>query len=107
MHLDKWKDTLAMVKQKFTVLNEGKESLENIPNATREFIEFSSPQGGIRLEYLTKPVVLDKKTIYSKLGKTAGAVQYTYSDSEFTHRLAAYKWNEAIEEWEEIRSPTF
>ena len=105
MHLDQWKDTLAMVKQKFTVLSEGKEDLEDIPRGFVEFVEFSSPQGKMRLEFITKPVVLDKKTIYSKLGKTASNVQYVYSESEFTHRLEAYKWNEAIGEWEEMRTP--
>ncbi len=64
MHEDKWKDTLAMVKSKFAVLNEGKEALEDIPNATREFIEFEGPQGKMRLEYTVRPAVLDKKTTF-------------------------------------------
>lgn len=94
-----------MVKQKFTVLNEGKEDLEDIPNGTREFIEFESPQGRMLLEYIVKPAVLDKRTVYSKLGKTAGAVQYTYSQDEFVRRLEAYKWNETTGDWEEVRAP--
>lgn len=105
MREDKWLDTKAMVKEKFTVLDEGKEDMEDIPNGYIEFVEFDGPQGKMRLEYITKPVVLDKKTVYSKLGATASDVQYTYSKDEFTHRLEAYKWNDSLEEWEEVRAP--
>lgn len=105
MREDKWIDTKAMIKQKFTVLNEGKEDIEGIPNAYCEFLEFNGPQGRIRLEYIVKPAVLDKRTVYSKLGKTAGAVKYTYSQDDFVRRLEAYKWDEGKGDWEEIRAP--
>ena len=107
MHMreDKWKDTLAMVKQKFTVLGEGREDIEDIPNATREFIEFDGPEGKMRLEYVVKPAVLDKKTSYSKLGGSASKVEYVYSKDEVVSRLEAYKWNEGSGEWEEVKAP--
>ncbi len=105
MHEDKWKDTLAMVKSKFAVLNEGKEALEDIPNATREFIEFEGPQGKMRLEYTVRPAVLDKKTTYSKFGGAASRVQYVYSEDEVVRKMAAYKLNETTGEWEEVRAP--
>lgn len=102
---EKWIDTKAMVKDKFTVLEEGKEDIEDIPNGYVEYIEFESPQGKMRFEYITKPIVLDKRTLYSKLGGSASNIQYTYSKDEFSHRFEAYKWNENIEEWEEMKSP--
>lgn len=105
MHLDKWKDIKAMVKEKFKVLHEEKGALEDIPNATLEVLEFDGPQGKMRLEYTIRPVVLDKKTIYSKLGKTAGATQYTYSPDEVTYKFKAFKWNDGLGEWEEVKSP--
>lgn len=105
MHEDKWKDTLAMVKEKFTVLNEGKEEIEDIPNATRDFIEFESPQGAMRLEYTVRPAVLDKKTIYSKHGGSASRVEYVYSKDELVRKIAAFKRNETTGEWEELKAP--
>ncbi len=105
MHDDKWKDTVAMVKSKFTVLSEGREDIADIPNAFVEFIEFNTPQGKMRLERTTKPAVLDKKTMYSKTGGRASQIQYTYSQDEIVHRLEAFRWNDTKEEWEEMRAP--
>ena len=102
---DKWKDTVAMVKSKFTVLNEGREDIEDIPRAFVEFIEFEGPQGRVRLERTTKPAVLDKKTMYSKTGGRASQIKYTYSPDETVHRLEAFRWNDATEDWEEMRAP--
>ena len=105
MHEDKWKDTVAMVKSKFTVLADGKEQIEDIPNATREFVEFDSPTGRMRLEYVVRPAVLDKKTTYSKHGGAASDVQYVYSKDDFVRRMEAFSWNEAAERWEELKAP--
>lgn len=115
MHLDKWRDTVAMIKDKFIVLDEGKEAIEDIPNATREWIEFSakggsaaggeSPQGKMRLEYTMRPAVIDKKTTYSKLGGAAVKVDYIYSKDDMVRRMQAFKWNEAAGNWEEISTP--
>jgi hypothetical protein len=105
MQKDKWLDTKSMVKEKFTVLEEGLEEIEDVPRGTVDFLEFDGPQGKMRLEFISTPVVLDKKTIYSKTGATASNVQYTYSEDEFVHRLEAYKWNNNTEDWEEISSP--
>ena len=105
MHEDKWRDTVAMIKSKFTVLDQGTEPLEEVPNATREFIEFNSPTGRMRLEYTVRPAVLDKKTTYSKLGGRASNVEYIYSKDDLVRRMQAFKWNEEIGEWEEMKTP--
>ena len=105
MHDDKWKDTLAMVKSKFTVLAEGKEDIEDIPNGFVEFIEFTSPQGRMRLERTTKPAVLDKKTVYSKTAGRASQIEYTYSPDEIVHRFEAFRFNDSKGDWEEVRAP--
>lgn len=105
MHEDKWKDTLAMIKSKFTVLNHGTEQLEDVPNATREFIEFDSPTGRMRLEYTIKPAVLDKKTTYSKLGGRASNVEFIYSKDDLVRRMQAFRWNESTGEWDEVKAP--
>ncbi len=105
MREDKWLDTKAMVKSKFEILSEGKEQIEDIPNATRDFVEFQSPQGRMRLEYVVRPAVIDKKTTYSKLGGRAGQVDYIYSPDEFVQKMQAFKWSEELGQWEEIKAP--
>ncbi len=104
MHPDKWKDTLAMVKEKFPVLSAGREEMGGIPSAFLEFVEFSGPQGKMRLEYTTQPAVLDKKTIYSKTGGSASKVEYVYDPSEIVHRFRALCFNDARGEWEEVKA---
>ena len=105
MHDDQWKDTRAMVRQKFKVLDEGREEIEDIPGAFVEFIEFETPQGKMRLERTTKPAVLDKKTVYSKTAGRASQIEYTYSPDEIVHRLEAFRFNEQKGDWEEMRAP--
>ncbi len=104
MHEDKWKDTLAMVKSKFRVLQEGKETIEDIPNATREFVEFEGPQGTMRLEYTIRPAVLDKKTTYSKTGGRASQVDYVYSKDDIVRRMQAFRLDDRGD-WEEVKAP--
>ncbi len=95
-----------MVKSKFTVLAEGREDIEDIPNAFAEFIEFDSPQGKMRLERTTRPAVLDKKTVYSKTSAHASNVEYIYSKDDIVQRFQAFRWDDAKGEWEEVRTPT-
>lgn len=103
MHDDKWKDTVAMVKSKFQVLSEQREDISDIPGAFVERIEFQTPQGKMKMERTTSPAVLDKKTLYSKTAGRASNIEYTYSKDEVTHRFKAYRFDEARDEWEEMK----
>lgn len=94
-----------MITEKFKVLDAGEEKIEDIPNATREWIEFESPQGKMRLERTTQPAVTGKKTLYSKLGGRAGKIEYQYSPDEVVHKFKAYRWDDAVSDWEEIKAP--
>lgn len=104
---EKWLDAVATVKEKFTVLEEGREDIDDIPRAFFEFIVFETPQGKMRIERTTTPVVLDKKTIYSKLAGAASKVQYQYSETEMAHKLRAYRWVDARQDWEELNAGMF
>lgn len=100
---EKWLETVSKIKEKFQVTEEGRRDIEDIPRAFVEFIVFEGPVGRIRMERVTKPVVLDKKTIYSKLAGTASKVNYIYSETESFSKLHIYQWNEASEGWEEMK----
>ncbi len=102
MQLEKWQNIIGMVKDQFEVEDEGKGEIEDIPNGTVEFIIFQGPLGRMKLEYMTKPVVLDKKTIGSRRIGSETKVEYIYSEDEFSNTFSAYKWNDDVNDWVEM-----
>jgi hypothetical protein len=52
-------------------------------------------------------MLLDKKFIYSHRAGQAARTEYNFSQSEFTHKLKAYIWNEEEESWKEIDASKF
>src|SRR3989304_800888 len=105
MTQDRWKEVLATVKEKFGIEEEYHEELEDVPGSDVHVVIFNGTTGKIKLEYEVKPVVLSRKTIYSKLAGTAQAVEYTYSDSEMTSRLTVFAEDNG--DWTEIKNSTF
>jgi len=63
--------------------------------------------GLIKLEYVTRPVVLDKKMNYSRRIGSESNAEYVFSEDEKTSRLIAYKWEENKKEWIEIDADSF
>jgi len=104
---EKWQNILGNIKDNFEYENESKEHLDEEGGIDIESIEFKSPMGRIRLEYVTKPIVLEKKTTYSKRIGSDTKIDYVYSPDEKTCRLIAYKWNEESKDWEEMDANKF
>ena len=113
MTQEKWQNIISLIKDKFEVEEEGTEELdppqaaqaggrEDMPDGKVEFIIFQGPLGRMKLEYTTKPVILDKKTIGSRRIGSDTAVQYIYSDTEFANIFKAYKWDADDEVWVEM-----
>jgi len=102
MTKEKWQNIVGMIKDQFEVEDEGKEDLEDAPNSMVEFIVFNGPLGKIKLEYITKPVLLDKRTIGSRRIGSETTVEYIYSDDEFSNTFKAYQWEDDNNEWKEM-----
>jgi len=102
MTKDKWEDIVANIKDKFAVEDEGSEHLDDEGGVDIEYIVFQGPVGKMRLEFVTKPVILDKKTTYSKRIGSETKVDYVYSETEKSAKMTAYKWDEGDEEWIEM-----
>ena len=114
MHRDKWIDTIGLIKDRFDVVNENdtKEEIgEDVDGKTVferiEYIEFNGPLGKMKLELSTRPIVVEKKTNYSRRFGSDTDVKYVFSNSENTSRFSAYKFDENTEEWEEISGDMF
>ncbi len=107
MKPEKWENLIGVFKDKFEIEEHDKKHLDEQGGTDIEFIIFKSPLGRMKLEFITKPVVLDKKTNYSQRIGSQVDVEYIYSEDEKTNRLVAYKWDEAQNEWVEINADNF
>ncbi|MFH1583277.1 MAG: hypothetical protein ABIB72_03085 [Candidatus Falkowbacteria bacterium] len=104
---EKWQEIVGNIKDNFKVLESGKEHLEDGGGPDVEYIVFDGPLGKIRLEFVSKPVVLDKKTKYSRRIGSETVIDYVYSPDEKSHKLKAYKWDEALNDWVEMEAKKF
>lgn len=104
---EKWQNITGNIKDNFEVEDEGKTHLEDEGGVDIEFIVFQGPLGKMRLEFITKPVVLDKKTTYSRRIGSETKVDYVYSETEKSHQLIAYKWDDGQDDWIEIEAGAF
>jgi hypothetical protein len=107
MQLEKWEITKGNIKDNFQVEDEGKEHLDDEGGIDIEYLVFTTPFGKIRLEYVVRPVVLDKKTTYSKRIGSETKIDYVYSETEKSYKMDAYKWDDKLETWAEIDSSSF
>jgi hypothetical protein len=113
MDLDRWMQLKESLRSRFTIEQEGIEDLTmdtqdgTVNTGTAEFLVMETPMGKIKLAFEKKPLVLDKKEHYSHRAGQAARTEYQFSDSEFTYKLKAYKWNDIEEEWDEIDAENF
>lgn len=113
MDVDKWEQLKQTLRSKFEVEEEITEDLTvatsegEIKSGMADIVIFIAPLGKIKLAFESKPVVLDKKEIYSHQQGKSARTEYIFSDTEFSHKLRAYKWDEESEEWKEIDAGSF
>lgn len=105
MTSEKWENLVGNIKDDFDVEEHKNEHLDERGGTDIESIIFKSPIGRTKLEFITKPVVLDKKTTYSRRIGSGSAEEYIYSKDEKTHRMTAYKWDG--DDWVEINADNF
>lgn len=78
---EKWQDLVGRIKDAFSVIDERTEPLAEGPGE-RHSIQFSGPQGTMKLERIIRPILLDTRAIASKrIGSTA-TVKKEYSETE-------------------------
>ncbi len=107
MTKERWKEIIGNIKDNFGILEQGEEHIEDEGGVDIEFVEFNGPLGRMRLEFIEKPLVLDKKTIYSRRIGSETKVDYVYSDTEKSQKMSAYKWDDEQNDWMEIDGEMF
>ncbi len=105
---EKWDNLVNDIKDKFEVEEHEKKHLDEQGGTDIEAIIFKGPMGRVKLEFIIRPLVLDRKTSYSKkrLGGETG-VEYIYSPDEKIHKMKAYKWDEIDNDWIEMDAKNF
>ena len=103
MQPDKWQQIKGQIQDTFKEVKVTKEVLSEPERGEIEVLSFDGPLGKMRVEYITRPVVTDKKTHGSRRIGSDTAVEYVYSEDEFSHQLKVYRWDEAQEDWVEIQ----
>jgi len=102
MQPEKWEETKGQLQDAFKDVEFSKDILPEPQKGEMEIALFDGPMGKMRLEYITRPVILDKRTHTSRrIGANVG-VEYVYSDTEFTHKLVAYRFDDDADDWQEI-----
>lgn len=104
---ERWEDTKGNIKDNFSVKEEGSDHIDDDGGVDVEFIVFEGPLGRIRLEHIARPIVLDKKTTFSRRIGSETAVDYVYSETEKSYKLIAYKWDESQDDWVEMEAGLF
>ncbi len=102
MSPDKWQQLKGQIQDQFKNVSVSEEELEDSENGKVEIVLFDGPLGQMKLEYITRPVVLDKLTHGSRRIGSHTDVEYVYSETEFSHSIKAYKWDDNSSDWLEI-----
>jgi len=103
MQDEKWQDIVGRVQDDFEVLEYETKELDPGPGSV-EYIIFNGPLGKMKLERVTRPLVLDKKGLGSKRIGSQTRVEYIYSETEKTHAFKVYKWSDDQEDWVAIEA---
>ncbi|MCK5211447.1 hypothetical protein KAJ89_01975 [Candidatus Parcubacteria bacterium] len=107
MNQDKWAKIIGNIKDNFKLEDEGEQHIDDEGGVDIKYIVFNGPLGKIRLEYIIKPVILDKKTTYSRRIGSETKVDYVYSEEDKSHQMIAYKWDEEQDDWAEMDASAF
>lgn len=101
MHQRKWEDLLDKVEKMFGFIEH---TTEEYPERrmTVETAVFDGASGRVKLERTVKPVVLDRKTTYSKRVGSGVTTEYILSDDEYVDTVRFFKWDRLAREWKQI-----
>ncbi len=103
MTLEKWQEIIGKIKDKFIVEKHEMIKSDEAGGEDIEAIVFPGPLGRMKLEFISKPIVLDKKTTYSKRIGSQTTVEYVYGQEKI-NKLRVYRWDEGQDDWLEMEA---
>jgi hypothetical protein len=96
---EKWYSLLDDLEDKLEFESRGEQPAPG--GATVEWVTFRGPRGLMKLERISRPIVLDRKVRYSKRMGQDAEEELVLSDSEKSYRVSLYAWREGGG-WEEV-----
>ncbi|HVP57904.1 MAG TPA: hypothetical protein VMU02_07375 [bacterium] len=101
MNDEKWYYLLEEIDRKFGIQEK---STEEVPEKRLkvETAVFTGVGGKMKLERSTRALVLERQVKFSRRIGGESTEKYLYSDSEKTHRVMLYRWDEASRTWQQI-----
>lgn len=103
---EKWHDLVDRIELRLKVFEKKTETAEE-GRAQIESVVFQGPEGKMKLQRSSKPLVIDKKVQYSRRIGSHRSVEYVYSPTEKVHRVQLFKWSDVDNDWEEVRLDRF
>lgn len=114
MNDEKWADIVNLIDQKFEVLDKTREESsigddfeEDKAKEVVENVFFVGPMGKMKVQRITRPIIIDKKSHYTKRMGTSAKTETIYSKNEFSHKFKAFKWDSIDNDWVEIEARNF
>lgn len=107
MTYERWEEITGRIKDSFKIEDQGKENIEEEGGLVIEYVIFTGPLGRMKLELVSKPVILDKKVNFSKRIGSHSQVEYIYSETEKNYKFTPYKWDDVQADWLEIDAKNF
>lgn len=106
MNEERWGTIKNAIKDQFEIEYEGVEELEDSPGQV-EALEFEGPLGFMRVEYVTKPKTIGRKVHTSTRIGGDSREEILFSEDETVSHMKIYKFNEAEDDWDEVKEDLF
>jgi hypothetical protein len=104
---EKWEQLVDIAQKNFQHVKLRREDLVmETPDGpqnqgTQDILEFENPGGRFQVVRENRPMVLEKKTLYTHRPGDTAHTEYKLSQTEFSHKIRVYK-EQGFDDWEEI-----
>jgi hypothetical protein len=101
MNDERWEELLYKIGLKSGPLDVKVDTLDE-GRTKVETVLFETPMGKLKLQRTSRPVVVERKTRYSRRIGGATEEEYVYSETDKSYRVVLYRWNEDESAWDEV-----
>jgi hypothetical protein len=101
MHQAKWEALLDQIERLFGFLEHEHEEYPE-RHLKVETVVFDGASGRMKLERSVRPVILDKRTSFTKRAGSDVSVEYVFSEDEFVDTVKLYRWDRLAREWRQM-----
>ncbi len=107
MQDEKWQELVETANKHFQNVSLTNEELVMdtqdgpVVQGTQDILVFTNPAGKFKVVRENKPVVLEKKEMFSHRAGQSAQAQYKFSETELSHKIRVFKEID-FDDWDEI-----